>query len=131
MCLEWGPVVYCTKCGTKNEESAETCVKCGADLYGLRGKNWEKRLEEGAEEFGRRAEVWAESYGRRAEDDCFGLPHGGSIFGIIIGIIIIIGAVLILAGINLEIWWPLIIVLFGALILIGAIYNLTRKRKRY
>lgn len=123
-------MVYCTECGTKNDESAETCVKCHAKLNVPREKNWEKRLEEGAEEFGRRAEVWAESFERRAENECFGLPHGGSIFGIVLGIIIIIGAILLLAGINLEIWWPLIIIIFGVLVLSGAIYSLTNKRKR-
>jgi uncharacterized membrane protein YvbJ len=37
-------MVYCTKCGAKNEEGVEYCVKCGANLgenslEGVRKKN--------------------------------------------------------------------------------------------
>ena len=116
-------MVYCSECGTKNEESAEICVKCGAKLNVPK----EKSIEEGAEEFGKRAESWGESFGKRAEEDCFGLPHGGTIVGLIIGIIIIVVGISSLAGIDLELW-PLIIVIFGVLIIGGAIYSLTRKR---
>jgi uncharacterized membrane protein YvbJ len=120
-------MVYCSECGTKNEEATETCVKCGAKLNVPKEKSLEKRIEEGAEEFGKRAEEWGESFGKRAEEECFGLPHGGTIFGLIIGIIIIVVGLTSLAGIDLEIW-PLLIIIFGVLILGGAIYTLTRKR---
>lgn len=120
-------MVYCSECGTKNEEAAETCVKCGAKLNVQKGKSLEKSIEEGAEEFGKRAEAWGESFGKRAEEECFGLPHGGTIVGLIIGIIIILVGISSIAGIDLEIW-PLIIVIFGVLIIGGAIYSLTRKR---
>jgi len=120
-------MVYCSECGTKNEESAETCVKCGAKLNVPKEKSLEKSIEEGAEEFGKRAEAWGESFGKRAEEGCFGLPQGGTIVGLIIGIIIIVVGISSLAGIDLEIW-PLIILIFGVLILGGAIYTLTRKR---
>ena len=53
--------------------------------------------------------------------------HGGTIVGLIIGLIIILVGVTSLAGIDLE-FWPLIIVIFGLLISGGAIYTLTRKR---
>ena len=118
-------MVYCSKCGTKNEEVAETCAKCGATLNVLRAKSLEKRIEEGAEEFGKRAE--GECFGKSTEDECFGLPHGGTIFGLIIGIIIILVGISLLIGIDLEIW-PLMILIFGVLIISGALYTLTRKR---
>jgi len=121
-------MVYCSKCGTKNEEAADTCVKCGAKLIGQREENWEKRLENGAEEFGKRAEVWGENVGKRMEDECFGLPHGGAIFGLVFGIIIIVAGIFWITGITLEIW-PFFIVIVGILILAGALYNLTRKRQ--
>ena len=121
-------MVYCSKCGTKNEEAAETCVKCGAKLNVSTEKNLEKRIEEGAEEFGRRAEAWGESFGKRTEDECFGLPQGGTIFGLILGIIIIVVGISIAAGIDWAIWWPLMIVIFGVLIISGTIYNLIRKK---
>ena len=120
-------MVYCSKCGTKNDDTAEYCVKCGAKLSMSREKDWEKRLEAGAEEFGKRAEAWGENFGKRAETECFGLPHGGTIFGIIIGIIILVIGMSMLAGIDLEIW-PFIVLIFGVLIISGAIYTLTRKR---
>ena len=121
-------MVYCSECGTKNEEAAETCVKCGAKLKVSTEKSLEKRIEEGAEEFGKRAEAWGESFGKRGEEECFGLPHGGTIFGLIIGIIIFIVGISMLAGIDLEHAWPLILIIFGVLIIGGAIYTLTRKR---
>ena len=130
-------MVYCSECGTKNEEAVETCVKCGAKLNVPREKSLEKRIEDGAEEFGKRAEAWEESFGKRtegecfgkrAEDECFGLPHGGTIIGLIIGIMIIVVGISLLTGIDLEIWWPLMILIFGVLIISGAIYTLTRKR---
>lgn len=120
-------MVFCSKCGAKNEDVAGFCVKCGAKLKVSAEKSLEKRLEEGAEEFGKRAEAWAENFGRRTEQECFGLPHGGTIFGLVIGIIIILVGVTSLSGIDIE-FWPLIIIIFGLLILGGAVYSITQKR---
>ena len=64
-------LVYCTKCGTKNEDAAVACVKCGASLQ--TGTVESRRFER-----------------RRAEGDCFGLPHGGAIAGIVIGVLILL-----------------------------------------
>ena len=121
-------MVYCSTCGTKNEEAAENCVKCGAKLTVAKEEDWEKRIEDGAEEFGKRAEVWGENFGKRMEDECFGLPHGGSIFGLLLGIIIIVLGILWITGITFEIW-PFFLVIVGVLILAGAIYTLTHKRQ--
>ena len=120
-------MVFCSKCGTKNEDSADYCVKCSAKLIVSMEKSIEKRIEEGAEEFGKRAEAWGENFGKRTEQECFGLPHGGTIFGLIIGLIIILVGITSLAGIDIE-FWPLIIIIFGLLIAGGAIYTLIRKR---
>ncbi len=120
-------MVFCSKCGTKNEDTTEYCVKCGEKLKVSTKKSIEKRIEEGAEELGRRAEVWGENFGKRTEQECFGLPHGGTIFGLIIGVIIILVGVTSLAGIDLE-FWPFIIIIFGLLIFVGALYSLTQKR---
>ena len=125
--FEVGIMVFCSKCGTKNEDGSEYCVKCGSKLNISMEKSLEKRIEDGAEEFGKRAEAWGEDFGKRAEQECFGLPQGGTIFGIIIGIIIILVGVTSLSGIDLE-FWPLIIIIFGLLIFGGAIYSLTQKR---
>ena len=120
-------MVYCSKCGTKNEDSAKYCIKCGQNLNATTEKSLEQRIEEGAEEFGKRAEAWGENFGKDVEHECFGLPHGGTIFGLIIGLIIIIVGVTSLAGVDIE-FWPLIIIIFGILIAGGAVYSLTKKR---
>lgn len=41
-------MVYCSKCGKKNEDDAEFCNKCGASLIGKKDleKEWDKRCEE-------------------------------------------------------------------------------------
>ena len=109
-------MVYCTKCGTKNEEDVKYCTKCGANLEVSR----EKKLE-------RHAKEWGEQFGKRAEEECFGLPHGGAIVGLIIGVIIIIAGISWVAGINIENWWALIIIIFGILIVAGALYSFRRR----
>jgi uncharacterized membrane protein YvbJ len=102
-------MVYCTKCGNKNEEDAVVCVKCGASLAA--------------------APAWKHERARREkeEQECFGLPHGGLIVGVIIGIIIILVGISSLPGIEIE-WWPLIIIIFGILIVAGALYQYSRRR---
>lgn len=121
-------MVYCTKCGGKNEEGVEFCVKCGANLGVSREKRFERRAKEWGEDFGRRAEEWGEQFGRRAEKECFGLPHGGAIVGLIIGtIIILLGVSFVL---EIEIWnylWALIIIVVGILIVAGTVYSLSRR----
>lgn len=69
---------------------------------------------------------------RRVEDECFGIPRGGTIVGLAIGLIIILaGGIWLLqqAGLipeTVEIW-PFAIIIFGILIVIGAIYGLRRR----
>ena len=62
-----------------------------------------------------------------ARDECFGLPHGGAIFGLFIGAIIIFWGLSSLLGWHIEIG-TFAIIAFGLLIVAGAIYSLTRKR---
>lgn len=84
------------------------CTKCGASLHSTKER---------------------EHY-RRVEDECFGIPRRSSVASLIFGIIII------LVGLSLFIqevydiaipWWPLIIVLFGILVIIGALYGFRRR----
>ncbi len=128
-------MVYCTKCGTKNEEDAEYCGKCGANLEVSREKRLERRAKEWGEDFGRRAEEWGEQFGKRAEEECFGLPHGGTIVGAIIGIIIIIVGLSLVPGLIPSevrevadpLFWPVLIIIFGILIAAGAFYRYSRR----
>ncbi len=107
-------MVYCTKCGAKNEEDAAVCVKCGAALGRVSAPPWS----------------WER---RRAEEECFGLPHGGAIAGLIIGVIIILAGFIFLlqeTGVVKQAWdvfWPFIIIIFGILVLAGALYGLSRR----
>ena len=120
-------MVYCSKCGTKNDDTAKHCESCGANLKGST-KNWEKQIEEGAEEFGRKAEKWGQQFGKQAEEECFGLPHGGIIFGLAIGVLIVLFGLLSLAGISF--WssiWAIILILVGVLIFGGSVYSLIKR----
>ena len=99
-------MVYCIKCGTKNEEDAVVCVKCGASL--VTRPPWRRK---------------------RPEEECFGLPHGGAIVGLVIGIIIILAGISWLAGIDIgRYFWGLVVVIFGILIVAGALYGYSRRQ---
>jgi uncharacterized membrane protein YvbJ len=106
-------MVYCTKCGTKNPDDATICSNCGAALYPTR----EERR----------------GYYRRYENECFGIPHGGAIVGAAIGLIILLAGVIIilqqedLIPATVDIW-PIVLIVFGVLILVGALF---RTRHRY
>jgi len=103
-------MVYCTKCGTKNEDDATVCINCGASLEpsARMQRRWERRMEE----------------------ECFGIPRGGSIVGMIIGLIIVLlGVSWILSiyyNVKLEIW-PIAVIIFGILIIVGAYYGMRRR----
>lgn len=116
-------MVYCAKCGAKNEDDAEVCAKCGEPLYAR--KRVTTRKEDTC--FGPREE-------RRFEEECFGVPYGGAIIGIIFGIIILIfGVTWIIStsiGIEIDVWkyiGPIFVILIGTLIIIGVGYRLSRR----
>jgi len=119
-------MVYCTKCGAKNEDEASNCVNCGTPLqvYSSEKRDWEKEIEIRAEEFGRRAE----QFGRRMESECFGLPSGSAIFGLFIGAIIILFGLQQLLGWNID-FGPYAIIIFGLLIVAGAMYGFSRRER--
>lgn len=120
-------MVYCTKCGTKNPDDAQVCSQCGASLYAVGKEEQQQRVER--ECFGTRRR--GEPY-RRMEQECFGLPHGGAIVGIAIGLIILLaGLIWLLQQVELipksmEVW-PFAIIIFGILIVAGALYGMRRR----
>ena len=100
-------MVYCTKCGTKNEDDAQYCVNCKEPLVTTHAVRRERHQK---------------------ESECFGLPHGGSIAGLIIGLIIILWGVSTFLDIDFGNYlWALIIVIFGTLMVAGALYSIRRK----
>jgi LPXTG-motif cell wall-anchored protein len=96
-------VVTCTKCGVENKDDAKFCSGCGVALGYMEQRS-------------------------KPRDECFGLPHGGAIFGLFIGAIIIIWGLSSLFDLQVELGTYAILI-FGILIVAGAIYGLTRKKR--
>jgi len=99
-------MVTCSKCGTENKDDAKFCVNCGAAMG--RVERMERRE-------------------RSPRDECFGLPHGGAVFGLFIGAMIIIWGLTQIFGWKVELGTYAIIII-GILIVAGAIYGMTRRR---
>lgn len=96
-------MVYCIKCGYNNTDVAKFCAQCGASLYSTPPQEIKEY--------------------RRHEDECFGIPIFGQVMALIFGIILILmGANLLLPAPYHIKWGPLFLILFGFLILLGAIY---------
>ena len=107
-------MVYCHECGTKNDDDAEYCSKCGTSL---------KDSDDRDERYRRRCERR-----HRHRNEFFGLPNGSMIVGLLFGILLILFGVSSFYGI--ELWryiWPAIIVIVGILIVAGAISNYARR----
>ena len=117
-------MVHCPKCWTNNEKDAKYCAKCGAILEGSPSTRAFDNMDEWGEDVGKRAE----EFGRRIEGECFGLPQGGSIIGIIIGIVIILVGAESLFGWNID-FGPYLIILFGILIAAGALYQMNKSKR--
>jgi uncharacterized membrane protein YvbJ len=121
-------MVYCAKCGTKNPDDAKICTQCGAPLYAV-GETERQQVQD--ECGGRRRS--GEPY-RRMEYECFGIPGGGAVVGVAIGLIILAaGAIYLMQQANLipsgVSVWPFAIIIFGILLIIGALYGLSRRRR--
>jgi len=108
-------MVYCTKCGAQNPDDAKVCTRCGASLYIVGEKQTEHY----------------EPY-RRMEHECCGVPGGAAIFLAAIGLIILLAGLIgilqqlgYLQGVSLG---PFVLIIFGVLIVIGAIYAISRRR---
>ena len=103
-------MVYCVKCGTNNPDDAEVCTKCGTQLHTTRESRHYKRVE----------------------GECFGIPRGGTVVGLAIGVIILLWGVIYflqqteVISKNVEVW-PFAVIVFGILMIIGALYGLRRR----
>jgi hypothetical protein len=105
-------MIKCPKCGSDNKDDSKFCASCGSALYVERVK--------------RRDDCFGPSEPERA---CFGLPYGGVIIGIIIGLFIVILGLTQLAGLNISTYiGPFILILIGVLVIAGALYGMSRRR---
>ena len=121
-------MVYCVRCGVKNSDEAKFCVKCGENLNSTQEKKWDEQIDTWGEDVGRRAEKWGKQMERELKDECFGLPHGGAIVGIILGIMILILGFAWLADINIWSYLgPIAAIIVGILIISGVAYRYTRR----
>jgi len=101
-------MVRCPRCGAENKDDARFCIQCGTNL------------ETGAYPYRLRER-------RRMEEECFGIPRGGQIAGIVFGMIIVLVGLALLFEINIwRMIGPMIAIIFGILIVIGALYRLRR-----
>jgi len=113
-------MVYCSKCGKKNEEDAEFCNKCGAPLNGTK-KDYEKEWD------------------KRCEEECAGgKHHGPPIFWGIVVVLIGLWVIFEFVLKNLDFEWipawvdtfPFVLVfaaLIGIVIIISGIRMITKK----
>jgi hypothetical protein len=95
--------VYCRRCGAENRDDVNHCAQCGAPLTVQAAR------------------------ARGSDDACFGLPQGGAIIGLVIGLFIIIAGISTLPGINLWPWiWAIFLLVVGATIILAVLTKLIR-----
>ncbi|HEX7482685.1 MAG TPA: zinc ribbon domain-containing protein [Candidatus Bathyarchaeia archaeon] len=97
-------MVYCTKCGTLNPDTAINCSNCGAPLFATESRPY-SRYE--------RRRYYRENYGySRGSGGGIGLP--------IIGLFIILIGLAAFAGFTAfwNYFWPIVLVLVGVWILV-------------
>jgi uncharacterized membrane protein YvbJ len=112
-------MVYCQRCGKKNEDAAQFCNQCGSSLHGPSGPSRRKPEDQ-------------------CEEECGGSKQGNAVFwGIII---LLVGLWIIfefglkrIEGMpdwiySLEIWW-LIPLVIGLAIILAGIKMITKKNR--
>ena len=105
-------MVYCTKCGTNNLESATVCVQCGAPIYGTSGES--------------KPYVGRVRYERKYGFQGRGTPIAGLIIGMIV---IFIGLSFLLREYDITIpWWEILLILLGVY-LVARWFRVWNRRK--
>jgi uncharacterized membrane protein YvbJ len=101
-------MTYCEKCGMQNDDNALYCKNCGNPLSGAAAGQG----------------VRASPSRHQMEDECFGLPNGGAIVGLIFGVLLILIGLFWFLGINFwSNFWYLLLIIVGVLIVAGAIHR--------
>jgi hypothetical protein len=60
------------------------------------------------------------------ESECFGIPRGGTIVALAIGLIIVLWGLFAILAPDVNVW-PIAVIIFGILIAVGALYGLSRR----
>ncbi|WP_455364002.1 zinc ribbon domain-containing protein [[Eubacterium] cellulosolvens] len=107
-------MVYCSRCGTKNKDEAEHCIKCGVALYSVGD------LKE-------REETCFGQPDKYVEEECVKVPHIGEIAGIIVGIFIILIGLAIAFKMDILRWIGAFIAIIVGLLIITVVL-LSRQR---
>ena len=120
---------YCPKCGAEVDENMTFCPKCGAPLKGAppasapdwRRDRHERRMNEKAEKNEKHEK--GEKYEKREH------PFIGPLIGGLILIFLGIVAYLQILGYNLwQYAWPVFLIIIGLVIIIGALAATARRR---
>jgi hypothetical protein len=110
---EESKMVYCTRCGTQNSDTAANCSNCGAPLFSDQSRPYTR-------------------YERYRYYEGTTRHHGGSGIGLLIaGLFIIIIGVAALTGFT-AFWtyfWPIVIILIGVWILTLGLRHSRRYRQ--
>ena len=105
-------MVYCTKCGTLNPDTAVNCSNCGAPLSS------ENR-------------PYTRYERRRYYEDQYGYRHRGNGFGLLIAglFILLLGIAAVFGSIRLffQYFWPVVLILIGVWLLLWGL----RRNRRY
>jgi uncharacterized membrane protein YvbJ len=118
---------YCPKCGAEVKEDAIFCSKCGSPLKIEQAPTFrEQRKSE-------KGEKYEKGEKREKREKHEGPEH--TFIGSLIGglVLIIIGFMLYLqitGRVVLEYGWPLILVLVGTIVIVGAVYTASTASKR-
>jgi len=128
---------YCPKCGTKVREEMAFCPKCGAALkveqppaeaappVPYRAEKAEKHEKREKEEKGEKREK-TEKYEKR-EFGYIGPLIGGLIL-IFVGLMFYLT---VTARLKWQVVWPLLVIIIGIIIIVGAVYAATMAARRY
>jgi hypothetical protein len=106
-------LVYCTKCGTLNPDTAVNCFNCGSPLYVAENRSY-TRYE--------RRRYYEEHYGYHHGGNGIGLLIAG-IFVLILGLAAVYGSV----GLFFRYFWQVVLILIGVWLLFLGL----RRNRRY
>ena len=91
-------MVYCSKCGSINDDETDYCKSCGASLH-------------------RRRRTSRQFYDREI---CFGVPMRRNLLGLLFGFFIVLWGVTELIGLNIDLW-ALALICFGVLLILNVL----------